>query len=388
MRPAWFGCVFVLSAIGGGATALSACSDVADGPSSTTQDGGTSPSALDATAQVDAASTFQSGAELSVPVGASGRTYVSLEPLAVVAEPSPGSSKAWDLAFEGYDIYTNGGASGPGSARSFGPLDAIAYVAQSAPPVPFLSEDKAAGAFLDWYAYAGAPSHALYSRFHVVGVRDGESLFKVQILGYYGVRDGAPVSGLYRIRYQELAPNPSPVREIADLDGTAGGPNGGASATSECLDLGTGRRLFLTPEAARTSKDWHLCFRRQNVTVNGEAGGPRGVSAHDLSQSETALEQLDDVEKRTPESERARFDSVSAASFVGKTFRGDRVVSGFGEAWVVRPSLEVPGAPAYATWVVVPASGTAKYLVGFSAFEGATAKSPGRVVMHRKSVGD
>jgi hypothetical protein len=254
--------------------------------------------------------------------------------------------------------------------------------------VPFLSEDKAAGAFLDWYDYAGAPSHALYSRFHVVGVRDGQSLYKVQILGYYGVRDGAPVSGLYRVRYQQLSPNPSPVREVVDLDGTAGGPNGGESAPGECLDLGTGRRVFLAPEAARASSEWHLCFRRQNVSVNGEAGGPRGVTAYDLSRNETAQELLEDVEKRTPESELPRFEAVTAESFLGRPFRGDRVISGFGDAWVTRSSADAPGGPAYATWIVVPASGRPKYLLGFSAFEGATAKSPGRVVMHRKSVGD
>ncbi len=370
----------------GSVTSFVACSDVADAPA--TSDGG-GRAVDDATVPVDAASTFRSGAVLEIPVGESGRTYVSLEPLAVVPAPSsPASSKAWDLAFEGYDVYTNGGVSGSGSAKSFGPLDAIAYVGETAPPVPFLSEDKAAGAFLDWYKYAGAPSYALYSRYHVVGVREGQNLWKVQLLGYYGVRDGAPVSALYRLRYQQLEPSVSAVREVVDIDGTAGGPNGSPSAPSECLDLGSAKRLMLTKEAARESNEWHLCFRRNNVTVNGEVGGPRNVGAFDLSQGDTAGEVLEEVEKRTPESESSRFESVTAASFVGKVFRGDRVVSGFGDAWVTRSLPDAPALPAYATWIVVPASGSQKYLLGFSGFKGATGKSPGTVVMHRKPVGD
>lgn len=379
--------VAVLVVALGSVASLGACSDVADGPG--TSDGGVRAEVDAGATPVDAASTFRSGAVLEIPVGESGRTYVSLDPLAVVPAPSsPASSQGWDLAFEGYDVYTNGGVSGSGSAKSFGPLDAIAYVGETAPPVPFLSEDKAAGAFLDWYKYAGAPSHALYSRFHVVGVRDGESLWKVQILGYYGVRDGAPVSALYRLRYQQLEPSVMPVREVVDLDGTAGGPSGSPSAPAECLDLGSAKRTLLTPEAARKSSEWHLCFRRDNVTVNGEVGGPRHVGAFDLSGDDTENEALEDVEKRTPESESFRFEAVTAASFAGKVFRGDRVVSGFGDAWVTRSLPEAPATPAYATWVVVPASGAPKYVLGFSEFKGATSKSPGTVVMHRKPVGD
>ncbi|MBC7017941.1 hypothetical protein, partial [Salmonella enterica] len=94
----------------------------------------------------------------------------------------------------------------------------------------------------------------------------------------YGVRDGAPTSALYRVRWAEVtAAGSGPVNELADLDGTAGGPQGKPDAKSECLDLGTSARTMLTTAEARASSAWHLCFRRQDISVNGEVGGPRGV---------------------------------------------------------------------------------------------------------------
>ena len=131
------------------------------------------------------ADTFASGTELRVPVPDSGRVFVKLDSASLVDAAS-----AWDIAFEGMDIFTNGGESGSGKAAAFGPLDAIDFISDAAPSVPFMTSDKAGGAFLDWYAYDGT-SHALYSRFHTFGVRDGGRTWKVQILGYYGDRDGA-----------------------------------------------------------------------------------------------------------------------------------------------------------------------------------------------------
>src|SRR5262249_35710635 len=143
--------------------------------------------------------------------------------------------------------------------------------------VPLFS-DKAGGAFIRWYFYSGAPDHALFSRFHVFGVKDGDKLYRVQVLGYYGKRDNAPVPALYKIRYAEVG---QPAKEAADLDGTAGGPNGSPDAPTECIDLGTGARTMLTAADARASQAWHLCFRRQDISVNGEVGGPRNVGAID-----------------------------------------------------------------------------------------------------------
>ncbi|MBX3203877.1 MAG: HmuY family protein [Labilithrix sp.] len=331
----------------------------------------------------DPGAAFNAGEELLVPVPESGRVYAKLaSPPAVVTPGEPKTDLGWDLAFEGLDVYTNSGPSGSGASLAFGPLDAIAFLDDVAPQVPFLTADKSGGAFVRWYFYEGAPNHGLYSRFHVFGVKDGDKLYKVQVLSYYGKRDGAAVSALYRIRYAEVG---QPAKEAVDLDGTAGGTTAGdPNAPSECIDLGTGARTMLTAAAARTSSAWHLCFRRQDISVNGEEGGPRGVGAIDFDAQKTATEKFEDVLDLTPESELARFDAIDAASFDGQTLRGDRVVSAFSGLWTERGVS--PAAPGKFAWLVVGADGKTRYLVGFARFDGATATNPGTIVMRVKPV--
>jgi hypothetical protein len=329
-------------------------------------------------AGVDAGESFNAGEELRVTVPASGRVHAKLaSPPAVVSPADPKTDKTWDLAFEGLDVFTNSGPSGPGAAAAFGPLDPIVFLEDTAPAVPFLAGDKAGGAFIRWYFYEGPPNHALYSRFHVFGVKDGDKLYRVQILGYYGKRDGASVGALYKIRYAEVG---QPAKEAVDLDGTAGGTTSG-DAPSECIDLGTGQRMMLSAAEARTSSAWHLCFRRQDISVNGESGGPRGIGAVDFDADKTATEKLTDVVDRTPESELGRFDAVTADRFAGETFRGDRIVSAFSGLWTARAS---PPAPGKFAWLVVGGDGKSRYLLGFSRFEGATDASPGTIVMRVK----
>lgn len=350
------------------ALALAACDESVkrDEPAAPAADAGTDPSA------------FDSGEELTFTVPDVGRVHVALDPPTVVD-----AAAAWDLAFEGYDVFTNGGASGSGAGAAFGPLEPVVFLGEQPPAVPFLTSDRTGGAFLGWYAYSGAPAHALYSRFHVVGVRDGDRLFKVQVLGYYGQRDGAAIAALYSLRYAELgAGGVGPVQELTLLDGTAGGPAGAPTTPNECLDLITGARTMKTPDESRASSDWHLCFRRDAISVNGERGGPRGVGAVDLDAEATKDETLAEVQARTADSERARFDAVTAASFEGKTFRGDRIVSVFGDTWIDRTGS--PPKPAYAAWLVQTSGGTKKVLVGFARFENATAAAPGTVVLRAK----
>lgn len=374
----WF-CFALIASI-----ASAACSDSAG---SSSKDGATLPNESGGGGGGDAGhgeETYASGTELRVTVPASGRVYVNLASAAVVdVAGDPTTQAGWDLAFEGLDIFTNSGPSGSGAGGSFGPLDAITFVSDTAPTVPFVSADKAGGAFLDWYAYDGT-THALWSRYHVYGVKDGDHLFKVQVLGYYGEREGAPVSGIYAIRYAELGGANPETRSLPDLDGTAGGTSAPADATSECLDLVSGARTMLTPAAAESSSAWSLCFRRASISVDGEKGGPRGVLAVDLQAADTASETVEQMMTKTAASEQARFDAVTAASFDGKTFRGDRIVSGFSEGWI--DATQSPIVPAAGTWLVVDAAGKQKYLLGFRAFESPTTTSPGTVVMRIKPV--
>jgi hypothetical protein len=357
-----------------------ACSDSAAAKS-------TPGTSADTDAGADGGDTFTSSSPLAVTVPATGRVFVKLaSPPAVVTPADPKTDKTWDLAFEGLDVFTNGGPSGPGNAAAFGPNDSIVFLGETAPTPPFLSADTTGGAFIRWWYYGGAAAnHALYTRFHVYGIQDGAKQYKVQVLDYYGLRNGAPTSALYRVRWAEVtATGSGPIHDLADLDGTAGGTTATPTAKSECLDLGSSARMMLAPAEARASSAWHLCFRREDISVNGEVGGPRGASAVDLDAASSSTEKLSDVVQKTPESEQARFDAINAASLAGQPFRGDRVVSAFGTLWLELGAN--PVAPAKAAWLVQGANGTSKYLVGFARFDGATATSPGTIAMRVKSV--
>lgn len=321
----------------------------------------------------DEGGTFNVGEELKVPVPDGQRVYVSLaSPPSIKTAADP-----WDLAFEGYDVFTNSGPSGAGHAMAFGPLDSVVFVDDTAPTGFPLFSDSAGGAFIRWWLYSGAPDHVLYSRFHVYGVKDGTKLYRVQILGYYGQRDNTAVPALYKIRYSEVG---QPAKELDLIDGTATADD----AANDCVDLGTGTKVQHTPAQALTTSDWHLCFRRDNISVNGEKGGPRGVTAVDFNAANVANETLDNVSTLTPESEAAKFDAITPASFDGQPLRGDRVVSAFTPLWLEKNAS--PPAPAKVAWLVVGADGQKRYLVGFSRFEGPTATTPGTVVMRVKAV--
>jgi hypothetical protein len=320
---------------------------------------------------------FDNGTELDVPVPDGQRVYVSLATPAIATPADPKTDKSWDLAFEGYDVFTNSGPSGSGASSAFGPLDTITFIDNTAPDVPFLTSDQTGGAFIRWWFYSGAPDHVLYSRFHRYGVKDGAKLYRVQVEGYYGQRDGTAVPALYKIRYAEVG---QPSKELDLIDGTGTDAN----APNDCLDLGTGVKVSHTPAQALTAMDWHLCFRRENISVNGESGGPRGVTAVDLDAAQTATETLSAVEALTPDSQAAAFNGLTAASFDGQTFRGDRVISAFDPLWLAKGAN--PPAPAQSAWLVVGADGKKRYLVGFPKFNGATATTPGTVVMRVKVV--
>ncbi|MFT3774938.1 MAG: HmuY family protein [Minicystis sp.] len=326
------------------------------------------------------------GTALSVPVAAGKRTFVSLRTPAVVTPADGATSTDWDLAFEGLDIYTNSGPSGPGEGGAFGPHPAEAFLADVAPEGPFVTADETGGAFVDWYAYDGA-THTLWNRYHVYGIEREERAWKVQVLGYYADVEGAPVSAMYTVRYAEVfAGSVGETVELKGIDGTAGGPSSPADVPSECLDLATGQRTMLTPEAARASNAWDLCFRRAAISVNGELGGPRGVRAADLDGALTAGEELTALQAKTADTEAPHFAAVGSKELNNPAlvYRGDRVVSAFSDHWLAPDTS--PPAPAPATWLVVGADGASRFLVTFDGFEGATSEAPGTVKLRVKAV--
>jgi len=324
----------------------------------------------------DAGST-RDGTLLEFEVPATGRIFLDLSEPAVV---QAGDSLEWDLAIEGYDVYTNGGASGPGAGASFGPLSAPTFLSDSAPAVPFLTRDEPGGAFLRWYAYDGS-DHSVLSRFHVYGIREGERFFKVQVLSYYAEESGAPVSGAFTVRYAEVTESGAgPTRVASALDATE------EQEATECLELGSGESLRFTAEEARVSEAWHLCFRRESISVNGGSAGPRGVDAVDLDAASTDSELLDDVRRRTAQSELARFEAVDRERLTDPSlsYRPDGVTSAFSGRWLRTDGTAAE--PQDHVWFVLGADGLSRYLVRFDGFSGASAESPGRVALRVKAV--
>ena len=326
---------------------------------------------------------------LAIDVPTTGRAFVELTtPAAAKVEGDGSTSSAWDMAFEGYSVFTNGGLSGPGEAGALGPYATEIFDTGVDPGSPILTRDAIGGAFLLWYGYDYTnPAHVLFSRYHVFGVKDGDRLWKVQVLSYYGDVEGAPVSAMYRLRYAELTPDGAlATQEVSNLDGTAGGATGSEESPSECLDLGTGTRVMLSPAEAVKSSAWHLCFRREVISVNGELGGPRGVSAVDLHGAETPFEAVDKLEARSAESELGRFEAATfeALSDPKLAYRGDRVVSIFADQWV-DPKASPPG-PLPGTWVVLAADGDRRFMVSFTRFEGPSGGTPGRVIARVRPV--
>jgi hypothetical protein len=319
---------------------------------------------------------------LDAVVSATDRTLVSLERSKVVA--STDSETGWDLAFEGLGVFTNSGPSGPGAGSAYGPLDVATFQSAPAPAVSFLVPDTVGGAFAEWYVY---DRHVFRSRYHVLLVRDASRIWKVQVLDYYA-DDLNRLGGLYQIRYAELAEPPleSTTVELTDVDGTGGAGDDPDGLPSECVDLGTGARTFLTVEAARAATDWHLCFRHQSILVNGGLSGSRGVQAVDLDGASTASEIANDVQGKSAESELPHFDSIDRAAGDDPSLRwmDDGVVSAFSDRWIT-PGSDPP-VPLDAAWLVTSADGVHSYLVAFESFENVASDAAGTVRMRIKRV--
>jgi hypothetical protein len=316
-------------------------------------------------------------------VSATEPTYLKLAIPEVVTPSNPQTSSDWDLAFVGYDVLTNGGISGSGAGAAFGPLDVSAFAFADEPvDVPFWIVDAAGGVFWRWYAYDGS-SHTLYSRYHVYGLRTGGKLYKLQVLGYYGDVQGAPVSALYQLRYAEVTPDGSgETREIMDLDATLDGKDPGPDVPGGCLTLASGETSTLTPNEAKASRDWDICFQRESISVNGDLGGPGDVTGIDLQADDTDDEALALVKKRTAGSEEPRFDATDQAALDSPelAFHGDGVTSAFTGKWAELG--EDPPVPKPATaFIVRAADGKSRYLVAVDSFDGATRDTPGTVTL-------
>ncbi|MEM9696207.1 MAG: HmuY family protein, partial [Myxococcota bacterium] len=349
----------------------------------------TNPGGTDGTDEPDDVDISDQGMVLDVPVAAEGRTYVDLDEVSVLelTEEQAATDTAWDLAFEGYDVFTNSGVSGNGTGGAFGPYGTFVFLNDVEPEHPFLIDDATGGAFLDWYAYEGAV-HALWSRYHVYGVQDGDRYFKVQLLSYYGEIEGAPVSAIYSLRWAEVtAEGPGATQSTERLNATAGGLAGTPDDPSGCIDLGTGEETQLTFAQSQESMDWHICFRRDSISINGGLGGPRGVGAVDITRiNQPERASVDEVKELSATSEAPAFESLTYADLTarGLEYRGDRIVSAFDSVWADL-SGDTP-APANRAWVVGNGAGNQKHLVYFESFDSPTEASPNQIALRTKPV--
>lgn len=273
-------------------------------------------------------------------------------------------STEWDLMFTGWDIFTNSGPSGPGVGAAFGPSDPLELLFDTVPEVP-LRADRSEGPLANWYAYdAGTVS----SRQHIYGIRDGERLWKFQVLSYYGVVGETEVSAMYRVRYARVEPGaPGEVIELGEVDGTAGGFQGAVDARAGCLDLDSGEVRLLGAAELAEDRRWHLCFRRTQILLNSGLAGSRGVLGVDLDANEgDALEYA----KQPAAAARTRFEAVDHAQLdaAGLSYRADDAIgSAFSGIWVADPGAAA--VPSTGSWIVRGSDGERHYGLLFTEIE-------------------
>ena len=334
-----------------------------------------------------AGSSGQGEGVVELTVTPESHTFVELSrPSLVVLEDDGSKSLAWDLALQGRDVFINGGISGPGNSSAFGPLSAPTFLSDTAPEVPIMLKDRAGGAMLDWYDYGGE-THQLFSRYHVYGLRDGDRLFKLQILSYYGEQLGAPVPALYRIRYAEVSENGvGETQELAEIDATTGGDSTDDQQPSACVDLDSGGVTALLPEQAAFSESWHVCFRRESIAVNGGLSGLRGVEAVDLEADQTATETEEEIQARTEDSEQPHFDAVDFEALSADTlsWATDGVATAFARRWL-EPGTD-PVELSDSVWLVLAADGASKYLMKFEGLSGDLGNDTATLSVRAKAV--
>ncbi|HEX7120303.1 MAG TPA: HmuY family protein [Longimicrobiales bacterium] len=133
--------------------------------------------------QPSAGSAFEATRVETVDVSG-GAVYFDLESGAAVS-----ADEAWDLWFEGYTIRVNGGVSGDGSAGASPAGAAFDAVADASDLMAGHYRGDAFGGVFDehpWYRYNLEGRHQIWPTYDVYLVKRGESVYKVQLTGYYG----------------------------------------------------------------------------------------------------------------------------------------------------------------------------------------------------------
>lgn len=206
-------------------------------------------------------------------------TYLSFEKGLVPAPAKPEESLDWDIAFQRYNVKTNGGTSGKGqgAASDLGALDlqatTTAQVANWTPDAVIADartdEPRSMNAVLSgWYSYHFF-KHELVSDYHLYAVRaaDGRTaLFKIH--SYYDdVGTAAKLTVIYRF--------PVSAEEVHDT--TDGGTDGGSSFTvlDDVVKTEDGVVSGETNFDVRAGRTWGLFTAQglQRITADPGADG-------------------------------------------------------------------------------------------------------------------
>jgi hypothetical protein len=305
------------------------------------------------------------------------RAFLSMRTGKLLEVAAPEGSMDWDLSLTGYLLQTNSGPSGPGKGAAYGPLlDELWDDIRDASVVSHSSAwrtDRVVSPFDGWYLYNRCPEgmHTLASRYHVYGVEAGGKRYKLQILSYYALVMGAPVSGRISFRYGEVtAEGSAMLRQVADLD---------ASKEPVYFDLAAGMPVALAEAEAKTSSAWDIAFRRSEVLINGGAAGPKGVRAVDLDAGRMDLEEA--VCGMTEASERPRIDRVDAALLGDAKLRwkASELEDAFQQKWFTYDVATHEIGPAEGTWIVRGGDGDSYFKMEVTGIEGASMAEAGKV---------
>ena len=222
----------------------------------------------------------------------------------------------WDLHVDGWNLFLNGGASGSGSGagspfRDLDPDLSFEQVNREQDILYFLFQDDYGSVLSNWWAYGLRGGHTVYSRFHRYWLHDSGRWWKLQLLSYYQLVDGAPQAAHMGFRWQEvLESGNGEVREM-HVDATAGGISAAPDDPLNqfrYVDLDSGEITRHSDESAATSSEWHIGFRRFYIRLNGGTSGPRGVASYDQdAENEESNEALLEM---TPESALAGFEAL------------------------------------------------------------------------------
>jgi hypothetical protein len=132
--------------------------------------------------QPSAGAPFGPTQELVVDVS-SGPAYLDLETASLVT-----ADAEWDLWFEGWTIRVNGGVSGSGKAGAV--LSGMTFdeVTDASGMGALYKGDAFGGVFVahPWYRYNLQGNHQIWPTYDVYLIRRGDSVYKVQLIGYYG----------------------------------------------------------------------------------------------------------------------------------------------------------------------------------------------------------